>query len=129
MPSHKKDIESIYYLSPLQEGLLFHHVSEAETDPYFYQYGFLLEGDFHLPAFEQAWQQAVSRHPILRTAFVWEGVDKSLQVVRRKAKLSLHCLDWRGHSEHERRDALASLLSEGMIDRVLMGLWKIFDRW
>ncbi|MCC2652306.1 MAG: putative Multi-domain non-ribosomal peptide synthetase, partial [Microvirga sp.] len=112
MPSHKKDIESIYYLSPLQEGLLFHHVSEAETDPYFYQYGFLLEGDFHLPAFEQAWQQAVSRHPILRTAFVWEGVDKSLQVVRRKAKLSLHCLDWRGHSEHERRDALASLLSE-----------------
>ncbi|WP_447980435.1 amino acid adenylation domain-containing protein [Candidatus Nitrospira bockiana] len=107
----QKDVESIYYLSPLQEGLLFHHVSDADADAYFYQYGFLLEGDLHLPAFEQAWQQTVDRHAVLRTAFVWERVEKPLQVVRRNATLPLHCHDWRGYPEGERKAALESLLA------------------
>ena len=68
---HKKDIDAMYYLSPLQHGLLFHSVSEAGVDPYFSQTGFLLEGPLRIEAFERAWQPVVDRHPILRTAFIW----------------------------------------------------------
>ena len=34
----KQQIEAMYYLSPLQQGLLFHRLADATADPYFYQY-------------------------------------------------------------------------------------------
>ncbi|MCS6287704.1 MAG: amino acid adenylation domain-containing protein [Nitrospira sp.] len=106
----KKNIESMYYLSPLQEGLLFHRVAEGETDPYFCHYTFLMEGALEYDAFEQAWQQMVQRHPILRTAFVWEGVDNPLQIVCRTLSLPIQRHDWRTLAPAERRQALESLL-------------------
>jgi hypothetical protein len=80
----KQQIEAMYYLSPLQQGLLFHRLADAEADPYFYQYAYRLQGDLRLDAFEGAWRHVVERHAVLRTAFVWEGVEKPLQVVRRQ---------------------------------------------
>jgi amino acid adenylation domain-containing protein len=112
----KKNIESMYYLSPLQEGLLFHRVAEGETDPYFCHYAFLLEGALEYDAFEQAWQRAVQRHPILRTAFVWEGVDKPMQIVCRTLSLPIHRHDWRGLAPAERRQAFDSLLQRDRRD-------------
>lgn len=106
----KPDIESMYYLSPLQQGLLFHWIADAGEDPYFYQYVYSLNGALHPEAFERAWQMVVKRHAILRTAFVWEGVDKPVQVVRREASLSIERHDWREIPEAEHRRRLQSLL-------------------
>ncbi|MBA5868540.1 MAG: amino acid adenylation domain-containing protein [Nitrospira sp. CR2.1] len=105
--SKRRDIESINYLSPLQEGLLFHAVSDAAADPYFTQTGFVIEGELELGPFEQAWQQVVARHPVLRTGFVWDGVKQPMQVARRSVRVPLECLDWRGHDRCERDEALA----------------------
>jgi amino acid adenylation domain-containing protein len=107
---NKKDIEAIYYLSPLQQGLLFHAVYERETDPYVSQTGFILEGVLKMEAFEHAWQTAVDRHPILRTGFVWDGVEKPLQLVHRTVAIPIQRLDWRDLTEKERREALTAWL-------------------
>ncbi|MDR4461474.1 MAG: amino acid adenylation domain-containing protein [Nitrospirales bacterium] len=106
----KSNIESMYYLSPLQQGLLFHRIADAGEDPYFYQYVYLLKGALQPDAFERAWQEVVKRHSIFRTAFVWEGVDKPVQVVRREASLSIQRLDWREIPEVEHDRMLQSLL-------------------
>ncbi|CAE6741586.1 non-ribosomal peptide synthetase [Nitrospira defluvii] len=106
----KPQIEAMYYLSPLQQGLLFHCLADAADDPYFYQYAYRLSGDLRLDAFEQAWQSAVERHAVLRTAFVWEGVEKPLQVVRRQVRLPIERHDWRGVPEEEHQARLSSLL-------------------
>jgi hypothetical protein len=108
--SKRRDIESINYLSPLQEGLLFHAVSDAAADPYFTQTGFVIDGELELDPFEQAWQQVVERHPILRTGFVWDGVKQPMQVARRGVRVPLQCLDWRGHHRRDRDEALAVFL-------------------
>lgn len=107
---NKKNIEAIYYLSPLQQGLLFHAVYERETDPYVSQTGFVLEGVLKMEAFEHAWQTAVDRHPILRTGFVWDGVEKPLQLVHRTVAIPIQRLDWRDLTEKEHREALAAWL-------------------
>ena len=112
----RKQIESMYYLSPLQEGLLFHRVAEGATDPYFCHYGFLLEGALEYDAFVKAWQRAVDRHPILRTGFAWEGVEKPLQIVRRTATLPIHRHDWRGLPVSERRGAVDALLHRDRLE-------------
>ena len=107
---NKKDIEAIYYLSPLQQGLLFHAAYDRETDPYVSQTGFVLDGVLQMEAFEHAWQTAVDRHPILRTSFVWAGVEKPLQIVHRTVAIPIQRLDWRGLTENEHREALAAWL-------------------
>ncbi len=107
---NKKDLEAMYYLSPLQHGLLFHAVSDEGADPYFSQTVFLLEGVIRIEAFERAWQAVVDRHAILRTAFIWKGVEKPLQIVRRSVTVPIQVHDWRGYEEHRRREALDALL-------------------
>jgi Condensation domain/Phosphopantetheine attachment site len=88
-PGGLANIQDIYALSPLQDGILFHHLLVADGDPY------LLSGllafadrallDRHLAAY----QQVVDRHDILRTAFHWHGLSTPAQVVRRHATLSV----------------------------------------
>lgn len=110
--SKKKDIESIHYLSPLQEGLLFHAVSDAAADPYFTQTGFVIDGELNLKSFEEAWHTVMERHPILRTGFVWEGVKQPMQVARRDVRVPLQILDWRAHHSESWDESLAVLLRE-----------------
>ncbi|WP_437675107.1 amino acid adenylation domain-containing protein [Sorangium sp. So ce131] len=112
MANQKKDVESIHYLSPLQQGLLFHAVSDRSADPYFVQIGFVLEGRLDQDAFERAWQALAERHPILRTAFVWEGVERPVQVVRRRAAIPVARRDLRGLPASERDEALSALMAE-----------------
>ncbi|WP_437528301.1 amino acid adenylation domain-containing protein [Sorangium sp. So ce726] len=111
MTNKKKDVESIHYLSPLQQGLLFHAVSDRSADPYFVQTAFLLEGRLDLDVFERAWQALAERHPILRTGFVWEGVAKPVQVVRPRATIPLARHDLRGLGAREREAALVELMA------------------
>src|SRR5436190_11530955 len=91
-----KDIEAIYPLSPLQQGMLFHTLYAPKTAVYFGQFHCTLQGNINVNAVNWAWQRVVDRHPILRTAFVWEGLDKPLQVVGRRVKLPFIEEDWRG---------------------------------
>src|SRR5947208_1599416 len=77
------DLEDIYKLSPIQQGVLFHHLYAPESEVYFEQFSWTIHSKLNLPAFTQAWQYVVDQHPILRTAFLWEDIDEPLQIVRR----------------------------------------------
>jgi hypothetical protein len=79
-----KNIEAAYPLSPMQHGMLFHTLYEPESGMYFEQLSCTLDGNLNVLAFQQAWQQVVDRHPVLRTAFVWNKIEKPLQVVGRR---------------------------------------------
>ncbi|NMF64890.1 non-ribosomal peptide synthetase [Brasilonema octagenarum] len=89
-----KNIEDIYTLSPTQQGMLFHILSAPDSRMYFEQTLCTLHGTLNIAAFEQAWQQIVDRHPSLRTAFVWQGLNQPVQIVHRQAKLSIQQYDW-----------------------------------
>jgi amino acid adenylation domain-containing protein/non-ribosomal peptide synthase protein (TIGR01720 family) len=101
-----QNLEDIYPLSPMQEGMLFHSVYEPESGVYFEQLSCTLKGNLELPAFEQAWQQVIARHSIFRTAFIWENHHQPLQVVYRQVKLPLEINDWRLLSPSEQQDKL-----------------------
>ena len=107
-----KNVEDIYPLSPMQQGMLFHSLYAPQSGVYVEQLSCVLEGELNARAFEQAWREVLSRHPILRTAFVWEGLDAPLQVVRQSVRLPLEEWDWRGLSEDARRRRLEDFLAE-----------------
>jgi len=91
----KANIEDIYPLSPMQQGLLFHTLFTAESRAYFQQEIYTIRGDLNVFALRSAWQQAVNRHAVLRTAFVWESQERPLQVVCKQVRLPWELHDWR----------------------------------
>ncbi len=96
-----KNIENIYSLSPLQQGLLFHHSYAPESRVYHQQMSLRIEGRLDTVAFTTAWRQLMKRHAVLRTGFLWEDLDDAFQVVRSDLPLPLTELDWRDQDDSE----------------------------
>ena len=91
-----KNVEDIYPLAPTQQGILFHNFYDPASAMYLELITWTIDGEVNISAFEKAWQSVVDRHPILRTSFVWEGLDEPMQIVRKQARLPLTYEDWRG---------------------------------
>ncbi|HBL14316.1 MAG TPA: non-ribosomal peptide synthetase [Cyanobacteria bacterium UBA11162] len=105
-----ENIEDIYELSPVQQGILFHSLYAPELKLYFIQDSFTVRGNFNVAAFDRAWQQVAQRHTILRTSFYWEEIDKPLQVVHRNVKVPIEQQDWRGVDPVERDKRLEAFV-------------------
>ncbi|MDB4947765.1 MAG: Malonyl CoA-acyl carrier protein transacylase [Gemmatimonadetes bacterium] len=98
----KPNVEDLYPLTPLQEGMLFHARFAPQSGAHREQAALRVRGPLRPEAYAQAWQRAVDRHPALRTAFVWEKVARPLQVVQRGVVLPVQQHDWRHLAEAER---------------------------
>ncbi|MEI9426059.1 condensation domain-containing protein, partial [Mesorhizobium sp. Cs1299R1N1] len=89
VPGGLGNIQDIYGLSPLQDGILFHHLLATRGDPYLLVSQMAFAERSLLERYLGAVQQVVDRHDILRTAFVWERLSNPAQVVWRRAPLEV----------------------------------------
>ena len=106
-----ENIESIYELSPTQQGLLFHSLYSSDSEMYTGQFS-LTFPDLNAQAFQRAWQRVMERHTAFRTSFFWEEMDKPLQVVSRKVVLPHEHQDWRSLPPDEQATRLQTFLAE-----------------
>ena len=107
-----EDVEDLYALSPMQEMMLLHSMSAGKDDVLFNQVCYEVRGELDVPALRRAWQDIVDRHPILRTAFLWDGLKQPLQVVRRRAALPFQYLDWQDRPAPAQEQALEAFRRE-----------------
>jgi len=68
-----------YPLTPLQEGMLFHHLSEPGSDVDLEQIICTLRHPVDLERMREAWTHAAARHPRLGASFEWTGVPAPIQ--------------------------------------------------
>ncbi|BAY50309.1 amino acid adenylation domain-containing protein (plasmid) [Scytonema sp. HK-05] len=106
----KNNIEDIYQLSPVQQGMLFHTLYAPDSGVYCQQFSCTFTGKLDVDAFTAAWHQVVARHVVLRTAFIWERQDVPLQVVYRQVKLPVEIYSWTGLSADEQQQQLQVFL-------------------
>jgi amino acid adenylation domain-containing protein len=107
-----ENIEAIYPLSPMQQGILFHTLYALEPGTYCAQWSCALHGHLDVSAFMRAWQRVVDRHPALRTAFHWESDDEPFQVVYRQVALPWRQHDWRSMSAVKQERQIEDFLRE-----------------
>ncbi|AOM39426.1 non-ribosomal peptide synthetase [Xenorhabdus hominickii] len=89
-PDGAANIQDIYPLVPLQEGILFHHLLQTQGDMYLLHSMFAFDTRAHLDTFLSTLQQLIDHHDILRTAVYWQGLSQPVQVVWRRASLHIN---------------------------------------
>ena len=110
---NNQNVQDIYELSPLQQGILFHCVYSPElTALYLVQLAASLHGKLNINAFCQAWQEVIDRHTSLRTNFYWEDIEKPVQIVYKQVKVPLKQHDWRELQPIEQQQKLRNFLAE-----------------
>ena len=93
VPGGGANIQDIYPVAPLQEGILFHHRLNVERDAYITSYTMRFGDRARMASFIDGFNQVMARHDILRTAFFWEGLDEPVQVVLRQAPLLVEWIE------------------------------------
>lgn len=80
----KKDIADILALTPMQEGMLYHHLKDPTCNIYVEQVSLNLFGEIDIKRFEIAWNFVIETNEMLRTVFRWKNVKNPIQMVLRK---------------------------------------------
>jgi amino acid adenylation domain-containing protein/thioester reductase-like protein len=126
VPGGSSNIQDIYPLSSLQEGMLFHRLLNRQGDTYVLSTLFELHAHEQIGALAQALQKVIDRHDSLRSAVLWEGLPQPLQVVYREATLPVHelVLDSHRSAQEQLRHLMRPHTLEMNLSRApLVQLW------
>ncbi|MFS4521644.1 amino acid adenylation domain-containing protein, partial [Erwinia amylovora] len=141
LPGGVAAIQDIYGLSPLQEGILFHHLMSDKGDPYLLIAQLRFDDRAALLRYAAALDRVVARHDVLRTAFVWEGLSEPAQLVLRQVDTVLTELELddnapalqqllaRFHPRHYRLDLGQAPLLRLIAARDGDGSWYAVQLW
>lgn len=97
-------IEKIYSLSPMQEGILFHTLKNVNSQVYFEQVILQMNGIIDKKLLEESVNELICRHEVLRTLFVYQGMDEPRQVVLKKRPVSIQYIDLSPKDDKEADD-------------------------
>ncbi|MGP6419790.1 non-ribosomal peptide synthetase [Pseudomonas putida] len=110
LPVPAAQIEDVYPLTPMQEGMLLHTLLEPGTGLYYMQDRYRINSELDPERFAQAWQAVVARHEALRASFCWNVGEDMLQVIHTPGRTPIEYLDWSAISDAEQEPKLQALL-------------------
>ncbi|MCY8701099.1 non-ribosomal peptide synthase/polyketide synthase [Bacillus spizizenii] len=106
------EIENVYPLTPMQKGMLFHSLLDEDSNSYFEQASFDLQGELKIDRFEASLDHLFAKYAVLRTRFYSGWNDIPLQIVYKTQRMKVHFTDLRDIDENQRKDEIASYQSE-----------------
>ncbi|MBY0185891.1 amino acid adenylation domain-containing protein [Bacillus aerophilus] len=107
MSQFKRDqVRDMYYLSPMQEGMLFHTLHHQEKGFYVEQMDMNVKGTLRHDLLEKSMNIIVERYDIFRTVFLHEKVKRPVQVVLKNRPFQLDVVDIQDLSESEQLERI-----------------------
>ncbi|WP_263143476.1 non-ribosomal peptide synthase/polyketide synthase [Pseudomonas sp. RIT-PI-AD] len=110
LPVAFDQIDDIYPLTPMQEGLLLHTLLEPGSGVYFMQDRYRVDSEIDPSRFAAAWQAVAARHEALRASFWWDAGDTMQQIIHRPGPVPVDYQDWSEVPEDDHETRLATLL-------------------
>ncbi|MCY8907532.1 amino acid adenylation domain-containing protein [Bacillus atrophaeus] len=102
----KDQVQDMYYLSPMQEGMLFHTLLNPGQSFYIEQITMKVKGSFEVKLLEQSMNVMMDRYDIFRTVFIHEKVKRPVQVVLKKRPFQIEEIDLSHLSEKEQEQKI-----------------------
>ncbi|MFD1464185.1 amino acid adenylation domain-containing protein, partial [Paenibacillus farraposensis] len=96
------ELENVYALTPMQKGMLFHSLMDADSGAYFEQTTFDLRGCFQVDVFQDSLNHLAQRHEIFRANFFSGWQDEPVQVIFRRKDIGFRYEDLRHLDDRER---------------------------
>lgn len=81
----KKNIESIFPLTSIQKGLLFHALKDGEAGGYTGRHCLYLKGNIDVDAFKKSIDRLNQKYDIFRTRIVYSTLENPVQVVLKES--------------------------------------------
>ena len=118
LKSQYPQIEDVLPLSPLQEGLLFHALFDAQgPDIYTMQIAFVIDGPLQSDVLQAAAEALVQRHASLRAAFWHDHLSRPVQVIVPAVRVPWRSIDLSLLDEAAREQRLTQILAEDCAER------------
>jgi len=95
------EIERIYPLTPMQEGMLFHRIADPESTSYFIQSTFRLTSVLSQDLLKKALYQLGQKHEVLRTAILYKNLSESRQAILKGRDFEVSQVDISGYADIE----------------------------
>jgi len=104
--------QTTFPLTPTQQGMLFHHISDPQSGIDVEQIICSLPETLDLEALQAAWAAVISRHETLRASFNWDDPAAPRQAVTTDAFLPIRTEDWRQMPDEAKAASLEKFLQE-----------------
>ncbi len=85
---------AVYKLSPLQEGMLFHHLYDGDSNAYTEQFIVNFPVGLDTAVFKSSWNYVLQNHSILRSSFIYDQLSIPVQCVHTSIHLPVKELDF-----------------------------------
>ncbi|MCJ2147810.1 non-ribosomal peptide synthetase [Bacillus sp. B19-2] len=107
----KVDIDSIYGLTPMQEGILYHSLA-VEQDPYVTQLSFQIKGKLDSDIMRKSWDAFIDRHDIFRSVFNYDKASKPVQIVMSHRPAPFQYIELTDRSSAEQESSIKNFFHE-----------------
>ncbi|MCP4150135.1 MAG: AMP-binding protein, partial [bacterium] len=100
-------IEDIYTLSSMQQGMLFHWQYDKTSSAYFTQNPYRMHAQLEIEIAKKSLDELCKRYDVLRTVFIYEGVEPPLQAILKEREIDFYYRDVRDivGKESRKKDA------------------------
>ena len=75
-------LQDIYPLTPIQEGIFYHHLFHRDFPIYFTQIGYVATLQLNVELFSKAFSDLANRHEILRASIIQDVTGKPFHIIR-----------------------------------------------
>ena len=112
----KNEIEKVYTLTPMQEGMLFASLNQdIHKYDYYVSLDFDYIGEFNVELFKYALNSLIQNHDILRTVFDYSKLEKIVQIVLKDVETDIEVYDIKKLSNSQKNKQIEGLMNKDKI--------------
>ncbi|MEC0249589.1 condensation domain-containing protein, partial [Paenibacillus chitinolyticus] len=100
------NIENIYSLTPVQEGMLYHKLMNGDSTAYVVQHRFELNGLINEQKVKEAIELVTMKHDVLRTSIVYEKLTMPRQIILKNRTIEYERIDLSDIAAYDRNNKM-----------------------